>query len=207
MLCGEASHSKAASQRRQLLGKPVCHHAFRILLGIGSSRFRTLRKSAAAAEPCPVDGRFMRKKFGLEAAQQIMAKRQCAVAFLQELYEQTAEPTPGLAAKTVTGDGFKQFKRQRGRRPHHFLERESRNRAASRCGRSEMRYLPPGSFQDYHELFRAWLLRKGHDAIGLRLFKTASCSKWKSSCLLLLLLLLSLSLSCVYKYSPFIFLL
>ena len=181
MLCGEASHSKAASRRRQLLGKPVCHHAFRLLLGIGSSRFRTLRKSAAAAQPCPVDGRFMRKKFGLadsEAAQQIMAKRQQAVEFLQELYEQTAEPMPGLADKTKSGDGFKQFKRQKGRRPHHFLERESRTRQASRAGRSEMRYLPPGSFQDYHELFCAWLLRKGHDAIGLRLFKTAARINW-----------------------------
>ena len=184
MLSGEASRSKDASRRRQLLGKPVCHHAFRILLGIGSSRFRTLRKSAAATTPCPVDGRFMQKRFGLadtESAQQILIKRQRVAEFLQELFEQTAEPMPGLAAKTATQDGSMQFKRQQGRRPHHFLERAARSREANRAGRSEMRYLPPGSFQDYHELFRAWLLRNGHDAIGIRLFKTAACMKyWKS---------------------------
>ena len=189
MLAGSGSHCKAASKRRQLLGKPVCHHGFRVLIGIGSSRFRTLRKAAAAAaaaaaaEPCPIDGRFMR--FGgaeSESTRQIMMKRQHVAEFLQELYEPTAEPMPGLSAAAKKGNaaGLPQFKRQQGRRPHCFRERESRSRQASRSGRNEMRHLPPGSFQDYHELFCAWLTRHGYDGVGIRLFKTAPRMDHKS---------------------------
>ena len=177
MLQGEASHSIAAQHRRKLLGRAVCHHAFRILVGIGSSRFRNLRKAASQGHACPVDGRFVKKKFALGTtlsapAEKMLRKRQAVVDFLQELYEQTAEPMPTITGKAGPGDGFMKFKRQRGRRPKHFLDRERRGRTAASAGRAEMRYLPPGSFKDYYELLKAQLARRGEEAIGIRLFKT-----------------------------------
>ena len=180
MLQGEASHSIASKHRRMLLGRPVCHHAFRLLVGIGSSRFRTLRKAAASGRACPIDGRFFKRRFSVvgnamsEAAQKRCQKRQAVLSFLQELYEQTAEPMATISGKKGPGDGFMKFKRQRGRRPKHFLEREQRVRTAVQAGRTEMRYLPPGSFQDYHELLKAQLIQRGEDSVGIRLFKTAA---------------------------------
>ena len=124
-----------------------------------------------------MDGRFVTKKFGFaltEKAQKLALKRQYVVDFLQELYEQSAEPLPTVSGKKGPGDGFLKFKRQRGRRPNHFWVRERQQRAARSAGRSEMRYLPPGSFADYYELFKARLAQQGQDTVGIRVFKTAA---------------------------------
>ena len=177
MLQGRSSRSKAASRRLLLLGKPVCLKAFAGLLGLGTSRFRKLRKSALAGTSCPVDGRFVAQKFRRgdgAASYKLLERRQHVVDFLQQLYHESAEPMPSLSHKAGPGDGFMKFRRQRGRRPRHFWHREQRKRDAAQNQRTEMRYLPPGTFADYRGMLRANMVADGLKPVSLKVFKTAT---------------------------------
>ncbi|CAE7894971.1 unnamed protein product, partial [Symbiodinium microadriaticum] len=180
------------SSTLSVLQVPVCQMAFRILLGVGTARFRKLRLAAAAQKPAPLDGRFGSRSF-LTKNSDSKAKREVVVQFLQELYETAAEPLPNVqgkppeeaAALTATarfedrrpeGRQFMAFRRHRGRRPRVVSKQRKPKTAAAAREMREMRCLPPGTFTDYLNLLNARLHAgeiKGHETvkkISLKLF-------------------------------------
>ncbi|CAE7660716.1 unnamed protein product [Symbiodinium sp. CCMP2592] len=159
---GCVGRAALATRQRKLLGRDVCHYAFRILLGIGSTRFRTLRKAALNSEPCPVDGRFVGQKFtmGGISRQLLFKQRGLVTQFLQEQYDQCAEPMPtvsrgGRTQPLTDGHRAMRFRRHRGRRPKLATEQQGLARSSDPARFRQMRYLPPGTFKDYHNLMKA----------------------------------------------------
>ena len=86
-------------------------------------------------------------------------KREAVVAFLEKLYVTVSEPMPE-AQGPIHGDRRMAFQRRRGRRPK-LASKLYRNEATP-----DMRLPPPGTFTDYHRMFRA-----NHDLkVSLKLF-------------------------------------
>ena len=159
------------STRRQqiLLGRPVCQHSFRQLLGVGATRFQKLKSAADSNEMPATDGRRRpRKDDGTNP--ESLRKRQLITEFLTELYNTLSEPMPEayLANGKIGKDHpdyilpDMRFKRHRGKLPgKRWREREWED-----CG-TPLRLLPPGSFTEYASMCRA---RFPDEAISLKLF-------------------------------------
>lgn len=145
-----------------ILTKPVCQHAFRSLLGIGSNRYARLKKAAAAGVAAPLDGRTLRRGRNVCDQKHSIRKRSLVIEFLTELYNTVSEPMPEagkVVLDKVRRDGdeessskpleLKKFRRSRGRRP----------RLAAQLHRGnihpDIRVLPPGSFTDYLAMLKA----------------------------------------------------
>ena len=174
-----------AHGRLQICGKEICQKAFRVLLGIGTGRFRKLRAAALKKDSVPLDQRFQKRNF-LASNKESCRKRECIVEFLEELYQTAAEPLPNLDSKPSGSseqqarsaaekfedrrpEGRKQlFRRHRGRRPKLFLERAKLKREHTPTKTSVMRNLPPGTFTDYWNLLRSKLATSPPDAGGVR---------------------------------------
>lgn len=129
------------SERRGLTlhGHAVCGKTFRLCLGIGRHRFDRLREAANKKLPCPVDERFMPKKFQSlpkDSVQPVVTE------WLHEMYMTTAEPLPEAADNI----------RRRGKRPRSLYKTQPQEGQ----GHSSLaKFLPPGSIQDYLELCRS----------------------------------------------------
>ena len=160
--------------RHRLLGKRVCRHAFRTLLGIGSSRFMKLNRAAQWGLPVPNDGRFVASKFSRRAHE----NRQLVTEFLAEIYHTISEPLPENhgGKSEVAGQCPKQdpqadsdpkpkprlmFRKHRGRRPRIVAD------AGRNKDKKNLRMLPPGTFSDYLNLLRN---RYPSNRISLKLF-------------------------------------
>ena len=186
----------ATTSPLQVGGEAVCQRAFRVLLGIGTGRFRKLRAAAVKKETVPLDQRFQKREF-LATNKQSCRKRECIVEFLEELYETAAEPLPNLDSKPAEEqarsaaekfedrrpEGRRQlFRRHRGRRPRLFLERAKLKRARAPTQTSVMRNLPPGTFTDYWNVLRAKLAAApqagGVRSVSLKLFCKVGFLGW-----------------------------
>lgn len=145
---------KAASRRRSgkthlsYLGFSVCNKAFIRLLGIGKSRFGSLRKAVVSGqEYCPFDLRY-----GSKGPKIRSHTRECVHEFLTKLYLEVAEPIP---------DGINSNRRPRQGR--YKLDRPNLDRSA-------IRHVPYGSISDYH---RQCQLDYPAQKIGRKLFSAA----------------------------------
>lgn len=117
--------------RLLLMGFPVCQHAYKRLLRLGSDRFMRLCASVRSGDSsCPHDMRYVSKKFGGGVRSK---KRQLVHDFLHELYETLAEPMP-------EGTGA-------SKRPRTVKKRDDKLMVA-RTNLIE-KALPPGSFHEY----------------------------------------------------------
>ena len=169
MLACAPAASSTDRRAQTLLGHPVCQHAFRKLLNLGSSRYYRLKAAAAAGERAPLDARFQPQESKFDSRhQRYLAKRELIVEFLEELYQTVSEPMPeanqhstrkaaetNSAKKTGSKKDSKshavvedrshpmKFRRHRGRRPKLAAQWHRGE------DKSEMRLLPPGSFSDY----------------------------------------------------------
>lgn len=174
MLRTNEKDSEGDRRRQHILGRRVCSHAFRKLLGLGANRFRRLSQAARRGDRvAPIDKRTapQRGSFDKRNAQHLN-KRAVICEFLAEIRSTLSEPMPTANQATsvrmigtgASGDKVaveqstagqepgllpSKFRRHRGRRP----------KAASRIHRgsdlSEMRVLPPGSLTDYLRLLQA----------------------------------------------------
>ena len=156
-------------KQQVLLNRLVCQDACRRLLGIGASRYARLKRVAVTGAAVPLDGRCLKKPL-LTKNTASVAKRSMITSFLTELYHTLSEPMPeaSQSLRQSTDDPSVEsvprnmrFRRNRGRRP----------RAAGLWHRgkdqTELRLLPPGSFNDYLSLLRA---RFPEEKLSLKLF-------------------------------------
>ena len=154
---GNSSGGRRGSLR--LLGRPVCQVAFRRLLGLGSTRMQTLQAAVRKKQPCPIDGRYMRRtRLNLISRKQ-KHKRETVVDFLEKLLQTLSEPMPEVQgpAKDETLPSDMKFRRPRGKRPLPQVSREM-------CKLKDvagMRLLPPGKFSDYLRLLNSELPADG----------------------------------------------
>ena len=102
------------------------------LLGIGKHRFLTISKAIKdGLERCPMDNRFI--PVGKRPQR---GKREIVFDFFHSLYEQAAERLP---------DGNSSSSNKRPRQGDYKFDDPN-------MSRSEVRHLPPGTFQDYFRL-------------------------------------------------------
>lgn len=152
-----------------VLNRLVCQDACRRLLGVGASRYARLKRAAVTGAPVPLDGRCLKKPL-LTKNKASVTKRSMIASFLTELYHTLSEPMPeaSQSLRQSSADAGAEsvprnmrFRRNRGRRP----------RAAGLWHRgkdqTELRLLPPGSFNDYLSLLRA---RYPEEKLSLKLF-------------------------------------
>ena len=156
---------------QSLFGHRVCQQAFRAILGLGSARWRRLRKCAIAGTSAPIDGRTLPRK-GAHLNHKKAEHRQLIVEYLQEIYESLSEPMPETKGK-IAGERKLAFRRNRGKRPReaaqvHRLRKASAT--ATESAESEpMRMLPPGTFTEYLVMLRS---RHPDKKISLKLFNS-----------------------------------
>ena len=162
---------KLGRHRFSLLGKSICGHAWRHLLGIGSGRFLKLNRAARLQLPVPVDGRFVARRYGGKAHQ----NRVLVAEFLAEVYNTIAEPLPerhggeddsaNRADKNENDDQRPKprlrFRKHRGRRPKVVAQ------AGRKKDKTDLRMLPPGTYSDYLNLLKT---RHPDRRISLKLF-------------------------------------
>jgi len=175
--------SDSGRKGQVILSKPVCQHAFRSLLGIGSGRYSRLKKAATKGVAAPLDGRTLRRGKNICIQKNSIRKRSLVIEFLTELYNTVSEPMPeagkvildkvqpsesethGNEASSSKPLELKKFRRSRGRRP----------RLAAQLHRGnihrDMRVLPPGSFTDYLVMLKA---RHPTEKFGLKFFTRES---------------------------------
>lgn len=165
---------KVGQHRFSLLGKSICSHAWRRLLGIGSGRFWKLSRAARLQLPVPVDGRFVTRRFGAKVLHQ---NRVLVAEFLQEIYNTIAEPLPerhggeddsvnrGTGSKNENNDRRPRprlcFRKHRGRRPKVVAQ------AGRKKDKTDLRMLPPGTYSDYLNLLKT---RHPDRRVSLKLF-------------------------------------
>ena len=154
--------TSACSTRKEqlLLGRPVCQHSFRQLLGIGSKRFAKCKRSASLGVDLPVDGR-KRPRHHDSTNAESMRKRGLVVDFLEELYQCVSEPMPeAYQSFDVKHDGESspfyvmpkmRFRRNRSKMPGKIY----REKAARRLKDTPVRLLPPGSLTEYMGFLQA----------------------------------------------------
>ena len=173
MLLPNHEEQRPFRHRHRLLGKRVCRHAFRSLLGIGSARYMKLNQAARSGLPVPNDLRFVTCKFSRRAHE----NRQLVTEFLAEIYHSISEPLPenhggesevaGQCAKDPQADADQKpkprlrFRKHRGRRPRIVAD------AGRNKDKKNLRMLPPGTFSDYLNLLRN---RYPAKRISLKLF-------------------------------------
>ena len=120
----------------KLLGQLLCRRGYQQMMGIGKQRFHTLNTAARKGEPfAPFDLRFCPKR----GSTIISDKRQKVFHFLNELWENLAEPIP---------DGLNSNKR-----PRHGSDKWDKK---NMC-RENIKHLPAGSISDYHRQCQAAL--------------------------------------------------
>lgn len=139
--------------RLMLMEFPVCQHAYKRLLRLGSDRFLRLCASVRGGDDgCPHDMRYVSRKFGVKMSSK---KRQLVHDFLHDLYETLAEPMP-------EGTGA-------SKRPRTMKKRDDKLMIA----RTHLieKALPPGSFHEYLSM-----LRRAHptETFSYKLFCSAS---------------------------------
>lgn len=105
------------------------------------------------AETCPYDGRFVPK-----GKQPPSEKRARVYQFLTQLYVESAEPIP---------DGLNSNKRPRS--GEHKVD-------PTLMDRSEIKHLPPGTFNDYHRLCQSQMPEV---KVSRKLFCSATCFSWQ----------------------------
>ena len=153
------SAAESSQRTRNILGKAVCVHGFRRLLGLGANRYAKLVKSASQGIPPPVDGRKRpRREDGSNPAS--VAKRGLIVDFLEDLLHTLAEPMPETSQKRkATANSVPKsmrFKRSRGKRPNKVFRKAAFNaKKLDDDGQQPMKLLPPGSFTDYLRMLQA----------------------------------------------------
>lgn len=134
-----------------------------------------MRKAAAGKlEAPPMDMRLIGrgKKF---ADRGVGYKRQRIHDYLHSLYIKVTESLPEVAAGPDTGEDdptpepLLRFRRPRGKRPRIEQKQDSKE---ERCAGQALRYLPPGTYSDYHKLFMS---ENPEMACGLKLFMRAPC--------------------------------
>eukprot|EP00435_Cladocopium_sp_Y103_P032938 s2370_g8.t1 len=142
-----------------LLGRPVCAHSFRQLLGIGATRFQRLRRCALSDDPLPVDGRCRPREHdssNLEASR----KRSLVVDFLEEIYHSMSEPMPEADKQFGPDQDHPEyvmpkmrFRRNRGKNPG----KRSRDKAlkTEKLQDTPVRLLPPGTVTEYLAMLQA----------------------------------------------------
>lgn len=148
-------------KQQQLLGRYVCQHAFRQLIGIGATRFQKLRSAALGQTSLPQDGRKRpRRDDGTNS--ESVRKRGLVVDFLEELYNCVSEPMPE-GNQTVDEAGLHpgdkslyvmpqmKFRRNRGKMPG----KKFREKQLKPLRGQPVRLLPPGSFTEYFGLLKA----------------------------------------------------
>ena len=152
--------SCGSSRKDQLLlGRPVCQHSFRQLLGIGPQRFLRLKQASITDEVLPIDGRRRpRRHDGTNV--ESMRKRGLIVDFLEEIYNTMSEPMPEAYAKGQSDPDQPdylmpqmRFRRNRGKNPG----KQSREKGLSKhvpLHKTPVRLLPPGSFTEYLNMLR-----------------------------------------------------
>ncbi|CAK9082642.1 unnamed protein product [Durusdinium trenchii] len=111
-----------------LSGHPVCQRAWRLLLGVGKSRFTRLRNAIVQgrADP-PGDGRYGVKRHTTLIPSD--GARAAVHEYLTKLYHSTAEPLPEgrQAEDAVEITNRARRVKRRGKRPRHFVKREERS--------------------------------------------------------------------------------
>lgn len=139
----------------------MCQHAFRLLLGVGKNRAGRLRRAILIGdEECPVDQRFKpnrRTRLSPNSA------RPLVVEYLQRLYNQVAEPLPESRSNEFEGSAESEVDlvpklKRRGKRPRHYFKFDDRNDACqnkNECDLKIIKFLPPGTLVDYHDLCKA----------------------------------------------------
>ena len=156
-------NTSGASTRKQqqLLGRSVCQHAFRQLIGIGAKRFENLRAVAVGLRSIPRDGR-KRPRRDDGSNPESVRKRGLVIDYLEELYNCVSEPMPE-ANQTVDEGGLQpsdsdlfviprmKFRRNRGKMPR----KNFREKQATPLQGQPVRLLPPGSFTEYLGLLKA----------------------------------------------------
>lgn len=135
-----------------LSGHPVCQRAWRLLLGVGKSRFTRLRNAIVQgrADP-PGDGRYGVKRHTTLIPSD--GARAAVHEYLTKLYHSTAEPLPeGRQAEDVVEitNRARRVKR-RGKRPRHFVKREERSSGFA----PTIKFLPPGTIGLYWDMCKA----------------------------------------------------
>ena len=156
--------SDSGRKQQVILTQPVCQHAFRTLLGIGSDRYARLKKAANQGVAAPLDGRTVRRGKNVCSQKKSVRKRSLVIEYLTELYNTVSEPMPEackilnkLKTESETqGEAssskpleLKKFRRSRGRRPRLAAQLHRGNI------RPDMRVLPPGTFTDYLVMLKA----------------------------------------------------
>lgn len=164
-----ASESDQTEDRRKqvLFGIKMCQQAFRRLLGIGSGRFRKLRKCAHEGESAPLDLRTL-PKLRLAADRPKSINRQLIVEFLAELHATISEPMPEATGKK-SGDKVNAFRRSHGKRPREAARIHRIIKSSPDDAMKNLRLVPPGSFTDYLGMLRA---RHPDRKISLKLFNS-----------------------------------
>ena len=150
------SEAPGCSSRKEqvLLGRPVCQHSFRQLMGLRSRRFSNLKRSASLGVDLPVDGR-KRPRHHDSTNAESTRKRGLVVDYLEELFQCVSEPMPE-AYQSYDGkhDGDSdqfyvmpkmRFRRNRGKMPG----KNYREKTAPRLKDTPVRLLPPGSLTEY----------------------------------------------------------
>lgn len=172
------AHQAPSSNRKELslIGRPVCAHAFRQLLGIGAGRFRRLRRCALTDEPLPVDGR-CRPRGHDSSNPDASRRRGLVVDFLEEIYQSMSEPMPE-ADKQFRPDQDHpdyvmpkmRFRRNRGKNPG----KRSRDKALQREKLQDkpVRLLPPGTLTEYLGMLQA---KYPAEKFSLKLLCSAPC--------------------------------
>lgn len=186
-------------KQQQLLGRYVCQHAFRQLIGIGAKRFEKLRSAALGQTSLPQDGRKRpRRDDGTNS--ESVRKRGLVVDFLEELYNCVSEPMPE-ANQTVDEAGLHpgdkslyvmpqmKFRRNRGKMPG----KKFREKQLKPLRGQPVRLLPPGSFTEYLGLLKA---KFPQEKFSLKLM----CSAPRLSTLILMFSPVIISTCSIYLY-------
>lgn len=163
-----------------LLGRLVCQHAFRRLLGLGPTRYYKLKRSARLGEAPPLDGRSVPREHSFVSQRQSLEKRSKIIDFLQEMWNTVAESMPEATekltpAKRGADTAPSADKPNAKLKPLGFRRRGKTLKAAAAAHRGkadvQCRMLPPGTFKDYYLLFKA---KHPEIAVSFKLFSSDS---------------------------------
>ena len=160
--------SQSERKRQLILGRPVCQHAFKRLLGLGAMRFAKLKKAVATNQRAPVDLR-QRPRRDDGSHRESIRKRGLIAEFLEEILHTMAEPMPEVGKKrkgledAVLPD--MKFRRAHGKVPSKqkralglkVVSSSSKPALEALPGQAPpvaMKLLPPGTFTDYLRLLQ-----------------------------------------------------
>lgn len=182
----QAGPEPDARQRKMnlVLGKRVCNHGSRKLLGLGACRFDKLKRAVSRNEKTPKDLR-MRPRRDDGSHKESVRKRSIIAEFLEEILHTLAEPMPELGQKRKCLDGAilpdMKFRRMRGKVPKKQQRALALVPLPSKSGikdepQVDLKLLPPGTFTDYLRLLRQ---KHPREKLSLKLFLKVACC-WMS---------------------------